>query len=150
SVAAKTLRRWLDQGHDDAGKPLVLLDTRNAFEIERGSFEGAIDWHIGKFTEFPKALAEHRGELAGKTVVSFCTGGIRCEKAAILMHEQGIPDVLQLEGGILRYFEEVGGAHYRGDCFVFDGREALSPELQPRAQHASARAAEDPDLALKR
>jgi len=149
-VDAPTLKRWLDQGHDDAGRPIALLDTRNAFEVDFGSFAGAIDWRIGKFTEFPEALARHRADLAGKTVVSFCTGGIRCEKAAILMRERGVEDVLQLDGGILKYFEQVGGAHYRGDCFVFDGREALSPALKARGGAASAWAAEDPDLALKR
>ncbi|WP_423459246.1 sulfurtransferase [Ottowia sp. VDI28] len=132
AVDAPTLKRWLDQGHDDAGQPVVLLDTRNAFEVDFGSFEGAIDWRIDKFTEFPQAVQEHRAELEGKTVVSFCTGGIRCEKAAIYMREQGLPHVLQLEGGILKYFEEVGGAHYRGDCFVFDEREALAPDLSAR------------------
>jgi UPF0176 protein len=130
-VDAPTLKRWLDQGHDDAGKPVALLDTRNAFEVDYGTFEGAIDWRIHKFTEFPKALQKHRDDLAGKTVVSFCTGGIRCEKAAILMREVGVNDVLQLEGGILKYFEEVGGDHYTGDCFVFDYRTALSPSLEP-------------------
>ncbi|MDM0012044.1 sulfurtransferase [Variovorax sp. J22P168] len=149
-VDARTLKRWLDQGHDDAGKPVALLDTRNAFEVDHGSFEGAIDWRIAKFTEFPKALAAHADALAGKTVVSFCTGGIRCEKAAILMREAGVADVLQLEGGILKYFEEVGGAHYRGECFVFDGRESLAPDLSARANRASARAPEDPDLSIKR
>jgi UPF0176 protein len=149
-VDAPTLKRWLDQGHDDAGKPLALLDTRNAFEVDHGSFDGAIDWRIGRFTEFPRALKQHAGELAGKTVVSFCTGGIRCEKAAILMREAGVADVLQLEGGILKYFEEVGGAHYHGECFVFDGRESLAPDLSARSNRASARAPEDPDLARKR
>ena len=148
-VDAPTLKRWLDQGHDDAGKPIALLDTRNAFEVDHGSFDGAIDLRIGKFTEFPKALKKHRDELAGKTVVSFCTGGIRCEKAAILMREEGIADVLQLEGGILKYFEQVGGAHYRGECFVFDGRETLAPDLSARSGGASAWAGEDPDLAIK-
>ena len=148
-VEARTLKRWLDQGHDDEGKPVVLLDTRNAFEVDFGTFDNAIDWRIGKFTEFPKALAEHREQLQGKRVVSFCTGGIRCEKAAILMHEQGLPDVLQLEGGILKYFEEVGGAHYSGDCFVFDGREALAPDLSARKNGISARASDDPDIAIK-
>ncbi len=131
AVDARTVRRWLDQGHDDTGRPVVTLDTRNAFEADEGTFEGAIDWRIGKFTEFPAALEAHRAELAGKTVVSFCTGGIRCEKAAILMAEQGVENVFQLEGGILKYFEEVGGAHYRGGCFVFDDRVALDPALQP-------------------
>ncbi|RZL89952.1 MAG: sulfurtransferase [Variovorax sp.] len=149
-VDASTLKRWLDQGHDDAGKPIALLDTRNAFEVDHGSFDGAIDWRIGKFNDFPKALKKHRDDLAGKTVVSFCTGGIRCEKAAILMREEGVADVLQLEGGILKYFEQVGGAHYHGECFVFDGRETLAPDLSARSSGASARAPEDPDLAIKR
>ena len=148
-VEPKTLKRWLDQGHDDNGKPVVMLDTRNAFEVDYGTFEGAIDWRITKFTEFPDAVAAHKAELADKTVVSFCTGGIRCEKGAILMREMGLDNVLQLEGGILQYFEDVGGAHYTGDCFVFDGREALSPELKARSQHASAWAIEDPDLDQK-
>lgn len=148
-VDARTLKRWLDQGRDDAGRPVALLDTRNAFEVDYGSFEGAIDWRIGKFTEFPHALRAHREELAGKTVVSFCTGGIRCEKAAILMRAAGLENVLQLDGGILKYFEDVGGAHYRGDCFVFDGREALAPDLSARAGRASARAIDDPDLIRK-
>ncbi|MFT4268973.1 MAG: sulfurtransferase [Xenophilus sp.] len=149
AVQARTLRRWLDQGHDDAGRPVVMLDTRNAFEVDCGSFEHAIDWRLRKFSEFPAAVQAHRAELEGKTVVSFCTGGIRCEKAAIYMHDIGLPHVLQLEGGILKYFEEVGGAHYRGDCFVFDGREALAPDLSARAPHSSARRAEDPDIAVK-
>ena len=148
-VDAITLKRWLDQGHDEAGKPIVLLDTRNAFEVDHGTFEGAVDWRIDKFTEFPKAVTDHRDQLAGKTVVSFCTGGIRCEKAAILMREMGVADVLQLEGGILKYFEQVGGAHYRGDCFVFDGRRTLAPDLSATGSAASARASEDPDMARK-
>ncbi len=129
AVAAATVKRWLDQGHDDAGRPVVTLDTRNAFEVDHGSFEGAIDWRIHKFSDFPQALQAHRAELQGKTVVSFCTGGIRCEKAAILMQEAGLEHVYQLEGGILKYFEEAGGAHFRGNCFVFDQREALGHDL---------------------
>jgi UPF0176 protein len=145
-VDALTLKRWLDQGHDDEGREIALLDTRNDFEVDEGTFDGAIDWRISKFTEFPPALKAHREEFKGKTVVSFCTGGIRCEKAAILMREEGVEHVLQLEGGILKYFEEVGGAHYHGDCFVFDGRRALAPDLSARAADASARASEDIDL----
>ena len=64
-------------------------------------------------------------------MVSFCTGGIRCEKAAIHMKAIGIERVYQFEGGILKYFEEVGGAHYRSDCFAFDERETVSEDLQP-------------------
>jgi UPF0176 protein len=129
AVDAATLKRWLDQGHDDSGRAVVTLDTRNAFEVDQGTFDGALDWRIHKFTEFPQALLRNRDELRDKTVVSFCTGGIRCEKAAIFMREAGLPHVLQLEGGILKYFEEVGGAHYTGGCFVFDERRALDSAL---------------------
>ena len=129
SVSPARLRQWLEQGHDDDGRPVVTLDTRNDFEVDAGAFESAIDWRIAKFTEFPGALAAHRAELEDKTVVSYCTGGIRCEKAAILMREQGLEHVYQLEGGILKYFEETDGAHYHGGCFVFDGRRVLDAGL---------------------
>lgn len=132
AVDAITLKRWLDAGQDDEGRPVVTLDTRNAFEVDQGTFEGAIDWRIHKFSEFPQAVQSHKHELADKTVVSFCTGGIRCEKAAIYLREAGVANVWQLEGGILKYFELAGGTHYRGDCFVFDEREALDPALAPR------------------
>jgi UPF0176 protein len=132
ALSAGTLQRWLAQGHDDAGRPVVTLDTRNAVEVDYGTFEGAIDWRLGKFSDFPAALSAHLGELQDKTVVSFCTGGIRCEKAALVMQEAGLTHVWQLEGGILRYFEETGGAHFQGTCFVFDEREALDRELAPR------------------
>ncbi len=130
SVDAKTLKRWLDQGHDDNGKPVVMVDTRNDFEVDVGSFDNTIDYRITKFTEFPQVIEDHRDELNDKTVVTFCTGGIRCEKAAIHMQNVGYNSVYQLEGGILKYFEEVGGAHYHGDCFVFDYRTALNPQLE--------------------
>lgn len=133
SVSAVQLKQWLDHGCDDAGRPVVMLDTRNDYEVAAGSFEGAVDYDIGVFSEFPSRIEEHRADYAGKTVVSFCTGGIRCEKAAIHMKEIGIEHVYQLEGGILKYFEEVGGVHYNGDCFVFDERDALSADLQPAA-----------------
>ena len=130
AVAPATLRRWLDQGHDDEGREVVMLDTRNAFEVDYGGFDGALDWRIDRFTQFPDAVAAHRDDLAGKTVVSYCTGGIRCEKAAIHLRAEGI-DAWQLDGGILGWFEHVGGDHYRGDCFVFDEREALAADLAP-------------------
>jgi len=129
AVPAATVRRWLDQGHDDEGRPVVTLDTRNDFEVDQGTFDNAIDWRISKFSEFPQAVLEHQAELQGKTVVSFCTGGIRCEKAAIFMREAGLDHVYQLEGGILKYFEETGGAHYHGNCFVFDERRGVDADL---------------------
>lgn len=131
AVDAQTLARWLDTGVDDAGREVVTLDTRNAFEVDHGHFRGAHDWRIGKFSDFPAALEAHRAELAGKTVVSYCTGGIRCEKAALLMRTAGVENVLQLDGGILKYFEETGGRHFQGNCFVFDDRIALNDTLAP-------------------
>ncbi len=130
-VAAATLKRWLDNGVDDDGKPVVMVDTRNDFEVDVGTFTGTVDYRIKKFTEFPQVIADHKDDFAGKTVVTFCTGGIRCEKAAIHMQNIGYDSVYQLEGGILKYFEEVGGDHYTGDCFVFDYRTALNPKLEP-------------------
>ncbi len=137
AVDAVTLARWLDAGHDDEGRPLVLLDTRNGFEVDRGRFEGTIDWRLNKFTEFPQRLREHRAELEGHTVVSYCTGGIRCEKAALLMREEGLSHVYQLDGGILKYFEVVGQRHYQGGCFVFDERESLDAALAPVREPAA-------------
>lgn len=131
AVDAKTLARWLDAGCDDDGRPVVTLDTRNAFEVDHGRFAGAIDWCLAKFSDFPAAALAHREQLQGKTVVSYCTGGIRCEKAAIFLREAGVDRVLQLDGGILRYFEEAGGRHFEGGCFVFDERERLDAALQP-------------------
>jgi UPF0176 protein len=133
SVDATTLSRWLDTGHDDEGRPVVTLDTRNAFEVGHGRFRGAIDWQLSRFGEFPAAALAHRDDLKGKTVVSYCTGGIRCEKAALFMAEAGIERVLQLDGGILGYFEQVGDRHFDGDCFVFDARDALDAALAPVA-----------------
>jgi UPF0176 protein len=133
AVTPQDLARWLDQGHDDAGKPVVLLDTRNEEEFGHGSFAGALTLPITDFTQLPEALESHRPDLADATVVSFCTGGVRCEKAALWMHDTGMTNVLQLEGGILGYFEQVGGRHYDGACFVFDQRVALRPDLSPLA-----------------
>ena len=133
AVTAHDLKRWLDQGHDDEGKPVVMVDTRNAFEVDVGSFENTLDYRIDKFSEFPEVIAQHKDELNDKTIVTFCTGGIRCEKAAIYMRNIGYHRVYQLDGGILKYFEEVGSAHYNGDCFVFDHRTALNPHLEETA-----------------
>ena len=130
-VDGPTLARWLAQGHDDAGREVLMLDTRNAFEVDVGTFEGAVDWRISRFTQFPAAVQAHLGDLQDKTVVSFCTGGIRCEKAAIYMAEAGVPHIYQLEGGILKYFEETGGVGFKGRCFVFDERVSLDPGLAP-------------------
>ena len=129
AVTPETAKRWLDQGHDDEGRPVVTLDTRNQFEVDAGTFKNTINWGITKFTEFPDAVQAHLDELQDKTVISFGTGGIRCEKAAIYMRNAGLPHVYQLEGGILKYFEEVGNDHYDGGCFVFDERRAVGADL---------------------
>ena len=141
AVTPATLARWLAQGADDQGRPVVMLDTRNAFEVDAGTFAGAVDWRLERFTQFPAAVQAHRDSLQGKTVVSFCTGGIRCEKAALYMAESGIEHVYQLEGGILKYFEETGGQGFNGHCFVFDERVALDPALAPARELAEAAAA---------
>lgn len=131
AVEAQTLQRWLDQGHDDEGRPVVTLDTRNDFEVDAGRFRNAIDWRITKFTEFPDAFRKHQEALKEATVVSYCTGGIRCEKAAIFMRELGHERVYQLDGGILKYLELTDGRHWEGGCFVFDERRAVMADLLP-------------------
>jgi UPF0176 protein len=135
AVDAATVARWLATGHCDAGRPVVMLDTRNAFEVDAGAFAGAIDWRLSRFSEFPAALAANAAQLRHKTVVSYCTGGIRCEKAALWMAEKGLTNVLQLDGGVLRYLETQasGGQapHWRGDCVVFDDRGAVAADLSP-------------------
>jgi UPF0176 protein len=130
AVTPATAKRWLDQGFDDKGRPVVTLDTRNDYEVDEGTFRGAIDWRLTKFTEFPDALRAHKEELQDKTIISFCTGGIRCEKAAIFMQQNGLPYTYQLEGGILKYFAETDGSHYDGGCFVFDERRAVDVSLE--------------------
>jgi UPF0176 protein len=137
AVSPRTLRRWLDQGTDDEGRALLLLDTRNRFEVELGTFEGAHQLGIAHFGEFPDAFAKAQAQgeldLTDKHVVTFCTGGIRCEKAALYMSSLAPCRVTQLEGGILQYFEDVGGSHWQGECFVFDDRVALDSQLRETA-----------------
>lgn len=131
-----TLARWIERGTDDDGRRLVLLDTRNREEVRHGTFAGAMTLPIDRFTDLPAALEAERAGLADATVVSFCTGGIRCEKAARWMQQNGFDRVWQLDGGILGYFEEVGGDGYDGACFVFDERVALDPALRPVGETA--------------
>ena len=133
SVEPETLARWIGQGADDSGRRVVLLDTRNREEVAHGTFIDALTLPIDNFTQLPDAVAPHREALRDATVVSFCTGGIRCEKAALWLRADGMDNLLQLDGGILGYFEQVGGAGYDGRCFVFDERVALDPDLIPLA-----------------
>lgn len=125
-IESKELKAWLDEGRE-----FLLLDTRKAFEFEIGSFETAVNLEGIHFRDFPKEVESLAEEWKSKTVVAFCTGGIRCEKGAPLLKLKGFQSVYQLRGGILKYFEECGGAHWRGDCFVFDHRAAVRPNLEP-------------------
>ncbi|MDO4232948.1 MAG: rhodanese-like domain-containing protein [Lautropia sp.] len=131
TVSPETLARWLDEGHDDDGRDIAIIDTRNDFEVQVGHFRNAINPHIRKFTELPAALEEHRPRLAGKRVVTYCTGGIRCEKAALWMAANGYDNVVQLDGGVLDYFELTGGKHWDGELFVFDRRVSVKTDLSP-------------------
>ena len=126
-----TLGRWLDRGHDDDGRPVALVDTRNRFEVEVGRFASAIDPGIASFSALPEALSKQRDSLAGKRVVAYCTGGIRCEKAVLWMTANGFDTAVQLDGGVLGYFEAIGGRHWDGELFVFDRRVSLTPALRP-------------------
>lgn len=131
AVDALTLKRWLDQGHDDDGRDVILLDTRNDYETDLGKFSQAVDYRIPSFTALPSALEADRARYQDKTLVSYCTGGIRCEKAVLHMQHLGMENVYQLDGGILKYLELTDGTHWQGDCFVFDGRIAVTHTLAP-------------------
>ncbi len=123
-ISAQELRDWYESGKD-----FVMLDVRNDYEVGVGTFENAIPVHVDHFRDFPEAIERLPEDLREKPIVMFCTGGIRCEKAGPFMEQAGFNQIYQLNGGILKYFEEVGGAHYQGECFVFDKRVALAPNL---------------------
>ena len=124
-VAPRQLKQWLDEG-----RAVTLLDARNAYEVKLGTFQGARTLDLDHFREFPAVATALPNDLKHEPIVTFCTGGIRCEKAAPLLEMAGFTKVFQLDGGILNYFEECGGAHYEGDCFVFDKRVALDASLR--------------------
>ena len=123
-LAPQELKRWLDEG-----RPLTLLDTRNDYEVQLGTFQRALTLDIGHFRQFPDAVRSLPAEMKRQPIVMFCTGGIRCEKAGPFMQTEGFEQIFQLDGGILKYFEECGGAHYDGECFVFDQRVGVDPSL---------------------
>lgn len=128
SISPEQLKQWLDEHRD-----INLFDTRNDYEVQVGTFTGAINLQVDHFSHLPAALNKIDKH---KPTVMFCTGGIRCEKAALHMLNEGFSDVYQLDGGILNYFAKVGGAHYQGDCFVFDERIAVDPNLLPSQTHS--------------
>ena len=121
----RKLKEWLDEG-----RPLVLLDTRNNYEVKLGSFKNARAIGVDHFRDFPSAVRKLPEDLKDQPIVMFCTGGIRCEKAGPFMEHEGFKNIFQLEGGILKYFEDCGGAHYEGECFVFDQRVGVDPKLR--------------------
>jgi UPF0176 protein len=111
---------------------VVLVDTRNDYEVEIGTFKGAIDPNTKTFREFPEYVAKNLDPSKHKKVAMFCTGGIRCEKSTAYMKEQGFEEVYHLEGGILKYLEEVPAEEtlWQGECFVFDNRVAVNHNLE--------------------
>ncbi|MEQ1767285.1 MAG: rhodanese-related sulfurtransferase, partial [Methylotenera sp.] len=111
---------------------VILIDTRNDYEVDIGTFKGAIDPKTTTFREFPKYVTEHFDKTKHKKVAMFCTGGIRCEKASSYMMDQGFEEVYHLQGGILKYLETVPEAQsmWEGECFVFDQRVAVKHNLE--------------------
>lgn len=128
-MSPQELQKWISENRD-----FRLLDTRNRYEIEHGTFQRAEDLKIDRFQDFQEKLNQlSRGlspEDRKRPVVMFCTGGIRCEKASVAALRAGFDEVYQLDGGILKYFEECGGSYYEGSCYVFDERVALTPDLK--------------------
>lgn len=124
-LAARELKQWLDEG-----RPVTLLDTRNDYEVKLGTFRNALPIGVQNFRNFPEAVGRLPPELKQQPIVMFCTGGIRCEKAGPFMQREGFEQIFQLDGGILKYFEECGNAHYDGECFVFDHRVGVDPTLR--------------------
>ncbi len=131
---------------------VAVIDTRNDYEVEIGSFAGAVDPATRSFRDFPGWWAENAHRFAGKRIAMFCTGGIRCEKSTNFLLGEGVPEVFHLKGGILKYLEEIPEADslWRGECFVFDRRVSLGHGLRPGSHglcHACRRplAPEDQD-----
>ena len=111
---------------------VLVLDTRNDYEVEIGSFEHAVNPKTASFRELPDYVAEHLDSTVHKKVAMFCTGGIRCEKSTAFLKQQGFDEVYHLKGGILKYLEEVPEAEskWQGECFVFDNRVTVNHQLE--------------------
>jgi UPF0176 protein len=116
-----------------ANPDVLVIDTRNYYEVEVGTFGGSIDPHTNSFTEFPEYVAANLDPQQHKQIAMFCTGGIRCEKATSYLLSQGFENVYHLQGGILKYLEEipVEDSQWEGECFVFDDRVAIAHGLAP-------------------
>ncbi|WP_278913690.1 rhodanese-related sulfurtransferase [Deinococcus wulumuqiensis] len=115
-----------------ADPDVIVVDTRNRYEVKAGTFQGAVDPEIDSFREFPAWVDEHLSGAEGKKIAMFCTGGIRCEKSTSLLLQKGFRDVFHLRGGILKYLEDVPESESRwdGECFVFDGRVTVGHGLR--------------------
>ena len=118
---------------------IVLLDTRNDLEVEMGTFEGAVDPRIKRFSEFKDFVKNELDPKQHRKVAMFCTGGIRCEKASSYMLAQGFEEVFHLKGGILKYLEDVPEeeSRWKGGCFVFDERVSIGHGLVERPEDRS-------------
>ena len=123
-----------------AAPDTLVIDTRNAFEVSMGTFEGAIDPGIKSFGQFKEFAARHLDPAKHRKLAMFCTGGIRCEKASAYLKARGFAEVYHLKGGILKYLEGVQEAEsrWRGECFVFDDRVALGHGLRERRMEHDA------------
>ena len=126
--------RYVDAKHWDefiSSEKIVLVDTRNDYEVSIGTFEGAINPNTQSFREFPNWWSENSENLKNKKIAMFCTGGIRCEKSTNFLLSEGVKEVYHLKGGILKYFESANfsGSKWSGECFVFDQRVAVKPGL---------------------
>lgn len=115
-----------------ADPEVLLIDTRNEYEVQIGSFAGAINPHTDSFREFPDYVQQHLDPTIHKKIAMFCTGGIRCEKSTAYLKELGFSEVYHLKGGILKYLEQVPAAQslWQGECFVFDNRVAVNHDLE--------------------
>ena len=113
----------------DKEEEVIVLDTRNDYEVRVGTFKNAINLNIPSFRDFPEAVSKLPEDYKKKPIVMFCTGGIRCEKASAVMLKSGFENVKQLEGGILDYFKDTDASHWDGNCFVFDDRVAVDKGL---------------------
>lgn len=112
---------------------VLLIDTRNEYEVQIGTFKNAINPHTDTFREFPEYVQKHLDKNIHKKVAMFCTGGIRCEKSTAYLKQQGFDEVYHLEGGVLQYFEDVApeDSMWDGECFVFDNRVSVTKTLEP-------------------
>jgi UPF0176 protein len=123
-LAPKELQKWLDEGRD-----FILLDLRNDFEYQLGTFDTATQLDLRRFRKLQTKNEQIQTLPKDKPIVTFCTGGIRCEKAGPYLEKQGLDNIYQLHGGIIEYLKQSKGAHWHGNCFVFDDRVSINSDL---------------------